>query len=296
MAPAVSLQNGAVGYLFMLAAADSWALIGPVSRVAQAAGLSPAEVAFWRALIGGGLFAAHALVLRQRLPRGRELGGAVLFGLAGVSLFYLSYQLAVAYGGAALAAVLLYTAPAWVVLGSVLFLKQPVSRAQVLLVAATLLGVLLLSWPQRGFRVSAAGLGWGLTAGVAYALYYIYGKLQFDRYRPTVLFALALPVGAIGLLPWVSFTAKDGRVWLALLVLSFVSTYLAYWFYSLGLRRLPAARAALVATLEPVLASLLAFVWWGERFAGVGYLGAALVVLAVAASALEPGFSRRRRG
>ncbi len=286
---------GWMGYLFMLLAAASWALIGPVSRVAQAAGLSPVEVAFWRALIGGTFFAVHALARGQRPPRGRDLGGALLFGLAGVSLFYLSYQLAVAYGGAALAAVLLYTAPAWVVAGSFVFLRQPVSGGQLALVVLTLVGVLLLSWPQQGFRVSAAGIGWGLLSGLTYALYYIYGKLQFTRYEPTVLFALALPVGALGLLPWVGFAPKTAIVWLALLVLSFVSTYLAYWFYSLGLRRLDATRAALVATLEPVLASLLAFVWWGERFSPLGYLGAAAIVLAVVASALEPGLNRRRR-
>jgi len=284
-----------MGYLFMLLAAASWALIGPVSKVAQAAGLSPVEIAFWRALIGGGLFAAHALLLRQTPPRGRDLGGVVLFGLAGVSLFYLSYQLAVAYGGAALASVLLYTAPAWVVAGSLLFLRQPVGRAQLILVAMTLLGVLLLSWPQQGFRVSLAGVGWGLASGLTYALYYIYGKLQFTKYPPTALFALALPVGALGLLPWASFAPKSAAVWWSLLTLSFVSTYLAYWFYSLGLRRLEATRASLIATLEPVLASLLAFVWWGERFSPLGYVGAALIILAVVASALEPQLSRRKR-
>ena len=279
----------------MLLAAASWALIGPVSRLAQAAGLGPVEIAFWRALFGGGLFILHSLVKRQAPPRGRDLGGVVLFGLVGVSLFYLSYQLAVAYGGAALASVLLYTAPAWVVVGSLLFLRRPVVRTQIVLVIMTLLGVLLLSWPQQGFKVSLAGVGWGLASGLTYALYYIYGKLQFTKYPPTVLFALALPVGVLGLLPWASFAPKSAVVWWSLLTLSFVSTYLAYWFYSLGLRWLEATRASLVATLEPVLASLLAFVWWGERFSLLGYVGAALIILAVVASALEPQLISRRK-
>jgi DME family drug/metabolite transporter len=211
-----------------------------------------------------------------------------------VALFYLSYQYAVAYGGAALASVLLYTAPAWVVLGSRVVLGLPVRGYGVALVALTLLGVVLLAWPQGGWRASAAGVGWGLVAGLAYALYYIYGKLQFERFHPVALLAVALPVGAAVLLPWVTFTAKRPEVWLALAVLSTVSTYLAYLFYALGLRRLEPTRASLVATLEPVLASLLAFVWWGERFSPLGYLGAALVVLAVAGTAVEPWLNRRR--
>jgi len=279
----------------MLLAASSWALIGPVSRIAQAAGLSPTEIAFWRALMGGALFAAHAAGKRYQLPREKDLWGAVAFGLVGVSLFYLSYQLAVAYGGAALASVLLYTAPAWVAVGSSLFLRQPISRTQTFLVALTLLGVLLLSWPQGGFKTSAAGIGWGLASGLAYAVYYIYGKLQFTKYSPIAIFAIALPTGALGLLPWVSFSHKTATVWLALLTLAVLSTYLAYWFYSLGLKRLEATRASLIATLEPVLASFLAYVWWGERFSLLGYAGAALIILAVLATALEPEINRRRR-
>ncbi len=283
-----------MGYVYMLLAAASWALIGPVSRVALAAGLAPIEVAFWRALFGGLLFAAHTWALGLPRPARRGLSGAVLFGVVGVALFYLSYQYAVAYGGAALASVLLYTAPAWVVVGSRVFLGEPVRAYGTVLVVLTLLGVVLLAWPQGGWRVSAAGVGWGLVAGLAYALYYIYGKLQFERFHPVALLAVALPVGAVVLWPWVDFAAKSAPVWGALVVLSAVSTYLAYLFYALGLRRLEATRASLVATLEPVLASLLAFVWWGERFTPLGYLGAALVVLAVAGTALEPWFSRRR--
>jgi DME family drug/metabolite transporter len=280
----------------MILAAASWALIGPVSRIVLEHGLAPVEVAFWRALIGGALFMGHAASRRQRLPRGRGLWGVVLFGLVGVAVFYLSYQLAVLYGGAALASVLLYTAPAWVTAGSRVFLGQPVRPVQVALVGLTLLGVALLGWPQEGYRLAPAGVFWGLVSGLAYALYYIYGKLQFARYAPTALLALALPVGALALWPWVPFAPKSGVDWLALVVLAFVSTYLAYGFYGRGLERLPAPQAALVATLEPVLASLLAFAWWGERFSALGYLGAALIVLAVALVALEPWFNRRRSG
>lgn len=283
-----------MGYVYMLLAAASWALIGPVSRVALAAGLSPVEIAFWRALLGGALFALHAAVRGLPRPQGRGLGGAVGFGVVGVALFYLSYQYAVAFGGAALASVLLYTAPAWVVLGSRVFLGQPVRGYDPLLVALTLVGVALLAWPAGGWSWNPAGVVWGLVSGLAYAGYYVYGKLQFSRFHPVALLAVALPVGALVLLPWVHFAHKNAEVWAALALLAAVSTYLAYLFYGLGLRRLEATRASLVATLEPVLASLLAFVWWGERFSLLGYLGAALVVLAVAGTALEPWFSRRR--
>jgi DME family drug/metabolite transporter len=64
-------------------------------------------------------------------------------------------------------------------------------------------------------------------------------------------------------------------------VIGFFSTYLAYALYAAGLRRLEATRASVVATLEPVLAAVFAYLWWGERFSAGGYLGAGLVLLAV---------------
>jgi EamA-like transporter family. len=59
------------------------------------------------------------------------------------------------------------------------------------------------------------------------------------------------------------------------------STYLAYLTYSVGLRRLEATRAAVVATVEPVVAALVSYLAWGERFGPLGYLGAALILVGV---------------
>ena len=100
--------------LLLLTAAFLWGLLGIFGKLAFALGLSPLEVAFWRAALGGALYLLHALSVRARFPRGRDALVTALFGLTGVSVFYASYQLAVQSGGASLASVLLYTAPAFV--------------------------------------------------------------------------------------------------------------------------------------------------------------------------------------
>ena len=113
-----------MGYLYLLLAAFLWGLIGPVSRLAFEEGLTPLAVAFFRASVAWVFFGLHALLLRQVRVERRDALPFLLFGLVGVSLFYGSYQLAVVYGGAALASVLLYTAPAWVALLSLVVLKE----------------------------------------------------------------------------------------------------------------------------------------------------------------------------
>jgi len=280
-----------VGYLFILAAAALWALIGPVAKYAFTAGLDPFGVAFYRALIGGGFFLLHALLRRRlRLDR-RALLPVGLFGAVGVAGFYASYQFAVAYGGAALASVLLYTAPAWVAAMSALLLEEPLDRPKLLAVGLTLLGVLLLARGAGGeLRLTLLGVAFGLLSGFGYALYYLFGKVYFARYPAEAVYALALPVGALVLLPFGGHPAP-AAAWGPLFVIGFASTYLAYALYAAGLVRLEATRASVVATLEPVLASLFAYLWWGEAFRPAGYLGAGLVLLAVLLVVLRP---RRR--
>lgn len=274
-----------MGYLYLLLAAFLWGLIGPVSRLAFQEGLSPLLVAFYRALIAWAFFGLHALLLRQVRVEGRDLPALLLFGLVGVALFYGSYQLAVGYGGAALASVLLYTAPAWVALLSFLVLKEPLERYGLLAVAFTLLGVALMGL-GGGSEVRAGPLAllFGLLSGITYALYYIFGKLYLPRYATPTLFLYALPVGALGLLPFVEFVPLNREALLALLFLGGFSTYGAYLAYYAGLRRLPATRASVIATLEPVVANLFAFLLFREALSPLGYLGALLILLGVLGS------------
>ncbi|WP_243091164.1 DMT family transporter [Thermus neutrinimicus] len=271
-----------MGYPYLLLAAFLWGLIGPISRLAFEEGLTPLSVAFFRAAIAWVFFGLHALFLRQVRVEGRDILPLLLFGLVGVSLFYGSYQLSVVHGGAALASVLLYTAPAWVALLSLVILKEPLDRTGLLAVALTLLGVGLMGMGGgSGVRVLSLALFFGLLSGFTYALYYIFGKLYLPRYATPTLFLYALPVGALGLLPWVELTPLSPRAMGALVFLGIFSTYGAYLAYYAGLKRLPATRASVVATLEPVVANLFAFLFFREVLSPWAYLGAGMVLWAV---------------
>ena len=267
--------------LLILVAAVLWGLLGVLGASAQAAGLGALEIAFWRALGGGALFALHAVVTGARPPRGRDLAVTAAFGLVGVSVFYAVYLIAVRRGGASLASVLLYTAPAFVAVMSIRVLGERLAPRDWLAVAATITGVALVSLgggAAAGARVDAAAIGFGLVAGFTYALYYPFGKRYFTRYAPTAVLAIALPIGALGLLPFVELRPKSGEAWGLLAAMAVASTYLAYTAYAYGLRGLAATRASVIAAIEPVVAAGLAAAVLGERMTPVSYAGAAIVV------------------
>lgn len=276
-----------LGYAYVLAAATQWGMIGPFARLAFDQGLTPLEVAFWRAGLGAVLFAAHALIIGQYRVQPRDMPVIVLFGLVCVGLFYGAYQKTVDLGGASMAAVLLYTAPAWVAMLAWLFLGEQLGRVKLFALAMTLAGVFGVSLGPEGLAAlrqgswNLAAVGFGLLSGFTYALYYLFGKCYLGRYSAATLMLFALPIGALALLPWVDFQPKTLTAWVALCGLGVVTTYGAFLAYCAGLRRLEATRASVVATFEPVVAASVAYVWWDERMGWLGLLGAGLIIGAV---------------
>nr|MDQ3371045.1 DMT family transporter [Myxococcota bacterium] len=275
-------RRGLAGPLFVLGAALLWGTLGVLSTAAAARGVAPLEIALVRALIGALLFAAHALVTRARFPRGRDLAWSAAFGLVGISLFYGVFQLALQAGGASLAVVLLYTAPALVALLAWGVLHERPTRTTVLLIACTIAGVALVSiGGGHGVTVSVASVAYGLVAGACYALYYLFGKTVLARNATSTTLTVVLGVGALGLVPFAPVSAKPLATWGLLAVIGLATSYLAIAAYAAGLRRMAPTRAAIIASFEPVIAVALAVVVLGEVLAPTAVAGAALVVGAV---------------
>jgi drug/metabolite transporter, DME family len=275
------------GYIYVLCAAFLWALIGPLSKQVMALGVSPLEAAFWRSAFGWTFFATHAFATGAWRLKRKDAPAVASFGIIGVSTLFGAYILSISMVGAAMASVLLYTAPAWVAVLAWLTLGEKMHAHKLIALSMTLAGVAcvslgpaILSGQGLG-AINLPGILLGLLSGFSYATYYIFGKRYLGRYATSTLFLYALPVGCLGLLPFVTFGPKSPQAWFFLILLSVTTTYGAYSVYYAGLRRLEATRTAIVATLEPVLSAIFAYVWWGERFDGMGYAGSALILAAV---------------
>ncbi len=271
------------GILLVLLAALCWAFIGPVGRYCLGHGASPLEVAFWRAVFGAAFFWLHGL--RHGLVRVPARTGLAfaLFGTVGIGGLFGAYLIAVQQAGAALASVLLYTAPAWVAVLSRLIYRERLRPIQITAVTLAVGGAGLACLSGGGLPQGASvyGMLMGLASGLAYSAHYIFGAYYLRSYSPVSLYCWALPAGALLLFPFADFTAQPASSWLALVVMGAICTYGAYRSYGEGLKRLPPTTASVLATLEPVLASLLAWWWWGEFFSPFGWIGAAMVVAAV---------------
>lgn len=270
-----------------MSAAGLWAMIGPVARMVFQEGINPMEVAFWRALIAWLFFAVHAVIKKEVNIQARDIPAVALFAATGITLFFSSYQLAIKSGGVAFAVVLLYTAPAWVAVMSRIFFSERITVVKTIVLMMTIMGVGLVSFGAfsgagpGGGHLGVSALVFGMLSGISYATYYIFGKYFSNRYSSPNLFLYALPAGAAGLLPWVDFLPKTAMAWAGLICLAFFSTYGAFYCYYAGLKYLEATRAAVTATLEPVIAAVIAYFWWNEYFSVQGYVGSGLILSGV---------------
>lgn len=262
-----------------VAAAALWGSIGVVYRLGVMHGASPP----W--LILGRPLAASVFSLAAFLAGwGRPSKWSLAVGLLGLAPLYLSYFLAVAEVGAALASILLYTAPIWVTLLSPL-VGDRVSGRAVAYAATGLAGVVLLVEPW-GSPYSAKGIVLGLVSGVSYAAYMLLARLGQRRGASPVEVSLyAFPFAALGVAAVMQPDSGPGMVDLLYVAyLAVMGTIVPYLLSARALASLEASRVAVVSLVEPLTAVILAWLILGETLSPVQVLGAGLVVAAAAAA------------
>ena len=278
-----------IGYMFAFMAVCCYALLGIISRVPLGNGLSPIEVAFWRALFGSAFFIAHGVYKDCYKVNRHDLFFLVLFGFIGIGIFFICFQMAVQKGGAALASVLLYTAPFWVMVMARIFFKEYFTWRKSLALVAAIGGVTLLCLSGGGLpdKVDGIGIVAGLLAGMLYSLQFIFSKHFLQKMSAITIYMYCMPIGALAILPFIEFSHKTATDWGALISLGAICTYMAYMTYCMGLKHLSAGKMAVFCSLEPFITTLLAVVIWSEMFSPTGWVGMIFVMSAVFMVMLE---------
>ncbi len=170
------------------------------------------------------------------------------------------------------------------------------SRVWGLATAVAIAGVALLVAAGSDAGASAEGIAYALVAGAAYATYVIAAR-QFSREgnvvgSTAIIFAFAamllLPLLAVDDLGWVASTAGT----ITILHLGVLATAVAYLLFATGLKTTKSTTATTLSLGEPVTAALLGVIAIGERPAPLGWVGFALVLIALVAVATEGRSSR----
>lgn len=282
------------GYGLVLIAAALWATLGLFYRVlTERYGLTTGVIVAYRAGIAAAVLIVALAIVRPRLLRVRRRDWLyfALFGGVGVAAFFLLYIRATTTGPLAVAAVLLYTAPLWITLWSVLREGERLTRAKALALALAVGGCALVAniFDRANLAVNGLALLFGLLSGIAYAAYSLWSAEGTRRgYAIWTVVAYSLGIGALVLFalqpPAESLRPlRQPGAWPYLLAVGLGPSLLAQSCFTYGLRFVRTSNASILATIEPVIAALIGWlvVVPPEPLNGWQLLGGACVLAAV---------------
>jgi DME family drug/metabolite transporter len=281
-----------LGLVLVCLAAVSWGTTGSVMALLAREGTPSPLLVGWARMAAAApcLLVAQALAPPAAAARGdwqpRDWAKAALLGAA-MAAYQVCYFWAVPRTGVALTALLaICSAPLMIAAGAALTLKERPSPATL---AALLLAVagtaMVLAGPRADGDTPAAftaGALSALGAGLSYAVYAVTAKGLLRRAAPLPLAALTFTLAALLLTPVLALelgaAAQLAAGWPLLLYLGVVPTAAAYVVFGAGLRRVTVTTAGIATLLEPLTATALGILLFGERLGTVGSAGAALLL------------------
>lgn len=279
------------GVLMVAGAGTLWGTLGIAYTLAIRQGVDTSALAFWRAALASIIMFVGLGVLRPRLLRirPRDVPFFVLFGVLSLGALSVVYILAVDRLGVAMAAVLLYTAPAWVTMLAWQLYDEPLTRTKVIALLLAFVGTALVAEAHNpaSLRLNASGLFFGLASGFTYAMYTILGRRALWSYSPMTTVTYGLIFASLALVPLVSL--QDVRfviegpptLWATLAALAVGPTVTSLILYTHGLEYVEAGAASIIATLEPVSAAVLGYLILDQRLTPVQTVGGVLIIGAV---------------
>jgi drug/metabolite transporter (DMT)-like permease len=286
------------GYTICIIGTVIWSTTAIFIRyLSENSALPPLALAFWRDLfVAIGLFTAISLTSREKLRLNRkDLYFLIVYGLE-LSIFNTLWTVSVYLNGAAVSTVLAYSSAAFTALLGWRLMRESLGPAKGAAVTLSMLGCIFVSgaYDRSAWQVNTLGIVTGLFSGIAFAVYSLFGKKASQRSMNSwVTLAYTFLFGSMFLLVYnlasgwlwggagaagLFSLGSSWNNWLVLVSLAIGPTIGGYGLYTLSLSYLPASVANLIATLEPAITAILAYLLLNERFSLPQMVGSACII------------------
>lgn len=279
------------GSILIILAGCFWGSMGFFVRRLGTYGFSSIQIVSIRVTLAALLFALVLLikdragfkVLSRDLPLFLGLGfGSILF-------FTVCYFTAITMMPLSTAAILLYTSPVWIMLMSVLFFHEKLDRRKLMALVLAFAGCVMVSGISGG-GLTPIGLLVGLGSGIGYGLYSILGTIALRRYSPYTVTTYTFIFAAVG--SWIicrpvelfdkfTNTAHIGFLTVFCCLTALVTAVIPFLAYTCGLQNVEASKAGIIATIEPMVATLIGILVFSEPLTLISGLGILLILTAV---------------
>ncbi|MCK4957450.1 MAG: EamA family transporter [Candidatus Cloacimonetes bacterium] len=258
-------------------------LIGP--------NISPFAVTIYRFMLGGIFILPFALyqIKKTKLKLSwQDFGKLSIPGIVNVTISMLFLQLAIFYGEASISAILISANPIFVAIFASMILKEKLSFSKIIGLIIGLIGVILIIGAEANSGSTAKdpflGILFGCISSITFGLYTVLSKKYIKQYGNMVTNSFAFLIGSVILL-LVSFIfgfqiefqpTPNNLIFLG--YLGFFVSGLAYLTFFEGLKKVPTATGSMFFFLKPIIASILAFIFFQEQLSHLQLLGIFIVL------------------
>ncbi len=278
--------------LLVITASTLWGTVGVASQaLAHLTNTNPLSISYLRLVVAAPilLLAGWRLLGRRMWSASvRDVGLMMLIGVL-IAADQALYFFAISLSGVTVATLIaVCSAPVLVtVLTAAIERKTPTSSTLVVVAIALIGTVLLVTGSAKSGNTGSSLTGAVCAVGSAclYAVMILFARYLSARHHSLQITALGFSTGAICLLIASRLVGFVGTYpvtgWLLILYIGAVPTALAYGLFVVGMRTLPAPLASVIVLLEPLTASVLSWVLFGERLSLLGITGALLLLSAI---------------
>ncbi len=279
----------------IVVAAILWGALGLFTTSLRDAGLSTMQVVSTRAIFATLTLATVNLIsggIKSFKVKLYDL--AILFACGTITLTinnYFYFQ-SIERIGMSSAAVLQYTAPAFVLIMSALVFGESITAKKIASIIITILGCALVSLSTEGNKMDMLGVLFGILSGFTYATYSIFTKGLLKKYSAVTIVMYTYMSAAISSF----FAANPVEIVSVLINKNLIITGLimgvfcsaaAHGLYSLGLKHTEPSIASIVASLELVAASLFGFIFYRQEILWYQCIGIFVVIFAIVLSNIK---------
>lgn len=286
-------MNQTIGFIFVILSGIGFGFLGIFGRLAFQSGLNVGELLTFRFIVAAFLLWTYLLIFKFHLIKLslKQIFISSLLGVFGYAIFSTLYFKSIEGISVPLAALLLFTFPIFVNLGSHFILKKKLKKIEIISLVIACLGLALLFWGPIIIN-SYMSVLFGLAAAITYAIYVLVsGELQ-KKVPPLSSSLYIITSAALALL---IFHQPSSEVFLDLsrqqkliiLGIALVSTIAPMTLFLAGLQRLSSSKASIVVMIEPVVAAVAASLYLNENLSSLQMFGSVFVIGALILNALK---------
>ena len=211
----------------------------------------------------------------------------ILFGIICHGLFNICYSNSIKLNGMGIACVLMYSAPVFTALGSLIIFHEKFSGLKIISLIINISGCILTAAGGNILNLNSSvnirGLIYGLGSGFCYGMAEVIGRIAGEKINILLVSLYSYFAGMIFLL---IFTRPEFKINSEILLTGFlyglIPTCLAYLFYYSGLKKIKnTSQVPVIASVEPVTALILGYALYYENIGAVNIFGVILVFISI---------------